>query len=649
MEYYQNTIAIPASSLIGTVFTRENYKLLSHRGKINILRRGCRNTPALVEYESMPERFKQDVRDKLGDPNKILKNDLFTSYIEFDNEAHDYFSAFRKPDGKPLDQIKQDEYRANAEIYAAITSFVSEVQGYRRARGGNTKGIWQRVVDAVNNLDSSKYPHSIPGNARSLERKLKKYKTDGYATLIHGGIGNSNPTKIEGDVADWLLATYCLPHKPVVPYLMEMYNEYALENNLPELSESAVNLWLNKPEVKRQWVLARHGKDEYMRLYGHHLKRNREQWFPNAWWAIDGTKLDWVHYYDNTQGMAAKLKIDVTIDVFSEKIIGSSFSETESHVDHFTALKASVKSSGCKPYLFTYDNQSGHKSKRMQILYDKVVATGGTHYPHKAYKKSNPIEQVFNRIQQQVISRFWFSDKQSIQVRNIDNTPNIDFLLANKHKLYTREELAKAWELAVNQWNNGKHPKYKEKTRSEVYSQPAPLKHEVSELDIIEMFWLDENKGSTYRRGGIKLTVANKEYDYEVLDQDNKIDLEFRRRYVGAKFIVRYDPETLNQYVGLYEQTDNGLLFIAYAQPKRSHEVIPILMQDGDKERWNEDYKIADMEYERDLKAVKALQARTGITEESLIEQQDLLIKMGGKLTKDQRSKVEADSFLSGI
>ena len=151
--------------------------------------------------------------------------------------------------------------------------------------------------------------------------------------------------------------------------------------------------------------------------------------------------------------MAAMLKIDPLIDVYSEKIIGWSYSETETHVDHFKALKMSVKTTHSKPFLLTYDGQSGHKSKRMQALYDQLIAFGGEHYKHKARRHSNPIEQVFNRLQQQVISRFWFSDKQSIQVRDIDNTPNVEFLLKYKHKLYTREQLERAWEIAVNEWD----------------------------------------------------------------------------------------------------------------------------------------------------------------------------------------------------
>ncbi|MCF6342876.1 MAG: hypothetical protein L3J31_08745 [Bacteroidales bacterium] len=252
-------------------------------------------------------------------------------------------------------------------------------------------------------------------------------------------------------------------------------------------------------------------------------------------------------------------------------------------------------------------------------------------------------------MQQQVISRFWFSDKQSVKVRNIDNAPNIEFILANKHKLYTREQLEKAWELAVDTWNSAPHPRFKEKSRNEVYAQDAPLRHPVDSLEIVQMFWIDDSKGSTYRRDGIRLKVAGAEHLFEVYTQDDRVDLEFRRKYVGCKFVIRYDPESLDQFVGLYEKTDNGLVFIAYAKPKRSHEQIPILMKPGDREKAREDYEVAEREYERDLAAVEALRARTGITPEKMIEEQDFEIKMGGSLKKEHRNKVESDSFLNRL
>ena len=54
-----------------------------------------------------------------------------------------------------------------------------------------------------------------------------------------------------------------------------------------------------------------------------------------------------------------------------------------------------VQATEVKPYLFTYDQQSGHKSAKMQALYSQLVASEeGEHYPHRARGHGSP-QKVF--------------------------------------------------------------------------------------------------------------------------------------------------------------------------------------------------------------------------------------------------------------
>jgi hypothetical protein len=138
--------------------------------------------------------------------------------------------------------------------------------------------------------------------------------------------------------------------------------------------------------------------------------------------------------------------------------------------------------------------------------------------------------------------------------------------------------------------------------------------------------------------------VAATKYQYEVYDEDGKIDLEFRRKNVGKKFIVRYDPDLMDGYIQLCHKDEFGqVAFVANAEPKREHENVPALMEEGDKTAWNEDYKVREMEFERDKGDLDALLKRTNITPEKLIEEQEFMVKMKRKLTKEDRSKVEAE------
>lgn len=653
-EYINNILSIPAKVLYDDLklMSYDSFYRKCRSGKLVRTRQGKGlDTHAMVSFNDLPPAYKSPVLKAYGNPNQTATSNQLKNYIVPDTEAIAFFAGYRKPDGKPLALDKQKELATNCIILNAIQTVINSKGDRAKALGNRKTKVWEILSNAVNNLSTEEFTHSLPGNERSLQRRYSSYLKNSYGDFIHGGIGTDNSTKIKGAVHDFLLATYCLPNKPTVPMVMTKYNQVRKEKGFPSLSESAVNLWLEKPEVKRIWMLARHGEDEWTKHFGHHIKRDKQNWFPNVYWAIDGSKIDWIHYDDNSSNkMGSKLKINPLIDIYSENIIGWSYSETENHTDHIKAVKMALQEAQTRPYLLTYDGQSGHKMDRMQELYSSIMASKGTHYQHKVGRKSNPMEQVFNRLQQQVINMFWFSDGQSIKVRDNDNKPNTDFVYANRDRLYKKEELLKAWEACVTMWNNAEHPKFKGQSRNEVYQHEAPMSEPMSLLDIVSAVWVNETKQISYKRGGLLMKVAGKEYEYEVYDASGKVDLEFRRKYVGAKFVVRYDPEYLNEYVQLYQQDENKkLTLIAHAEPKRAHENIPALMLDGDKERWFEDFKTQEREMERDWEEYQKLTQRTGITPESLIEEQDLIIKFAGKVPKTERNKAETANAFSRL
>ena len=616
-----------------------------------LLRPGTWQHPALLFWDTLSQDWKNRLIAAFGEPKKQIQQSYFASRYEYDANAYDFYRTYGyEPGETPLSEELRKKYALQASVFNTVTKVID----YRTSK---TKALNSKIVDKWGNLMREvmafdEVDHGLVfTSSESFRKRYTAYAKGGYANLINGKINNKNRVAIKGAVADWLLAMYCLPIKMSTPALMKKYEEIREAKGWKPIKARAVNAWLETPEIKRIWVLARHGRDEYSKIYSHRVSRDRSHWFPNAYWAIDGSKLDWIHFYDNDLKMAAKLKINPVFDVYSEKIIGWSYSETENHVDHFSAIKMAVNHAQTRPYLIQYDNQSGHKSARMQELYSALVAKdGGTHYPTRPHEKSNPAEQLFKRFQQQIVNQMWFSDKQSVRSKSLDSRPNMDFVNENKTKLYDKEFLIRAWELCVFKWNQETHPKFEGQTRNQVYAHDMMMQEDIDILDMVNLFWIEETKGSVYSREGITINVGGAKHIFEVYDAGNNIDLEFRRRHVGSKFIVRYDPEQLDQYVQLIQVNHNGeKIHIANAQPKRGHESIPALMKDGDKSLYLQDFKVRDEEYERDMRDYQALVQRTGISRERLIEDQDLMIKMGGDLSKDLRNDLESNLSLSRL
>tara|TARA_R110002033_G_scaffold84007_1_gene134756 strand:+ start:359 stop:2398 length:2040 start_codon:yes stop_codon:yes gene_type:complete len=674
-EYYDNTLCVQGSWLdeVGVV-SFNSLKVLSHRGKIKKARaaRGLGNY-ALYIYESLPQRFRNIIEHDLQiDPYAEIKTIDFSKYLKYDENAAAFFANYELEDGRFLSEVNQnavEEYTANAIVFNAIRSVHTKIT---TANPKINKGeLWNRFSKSIQNLPkeiTDRYPFDVPTNPRALRAKYeacilqkanKRYSKVGLEGLIHDNYCNNNSTKISDEIGDWLMAYKCLPINYSYYELQQLYNEARIEKGWSFLSEGAIHNFLTKPENVRIWTLASQGTDEYNKKYAHTLSKDKERLFPNAHWAIDGTKLDAIHFWDTTSKMAAACKINVLVDVYSEKILGYSFSLTENHVDHFIALRMAVDEAGAKPYLFTYDAQSAHKSKRMQELYSKVIAKGGQHYHHKVGRKTGaPIEQMFNRLQQQVVMKRWFSDGQGIKTKQSRSKANLDFVHENKGALPTFEELQKHWEIMVAEWNNSVRSKKTSKTRNEFFNTTTKYTQQLDTLDRVSMFWIQESKPKRYYAHGMPLTVAGVDYLFEVYDENGNVDIDFQLKYVQQNLIVSYDPEYLDDYVALYRLNENNeKVFVAYAEKKRKHVEVAILKEPGEHAQMLKDIEVREKVKAHDWNAYMQIVERTGISREALIDEQNSWVannaefnaKRAAFATKEENLQSDSDSLFERI
>jgi len=637
--YHQNILSIPASLLYidWGLMSYDAYLKKCERGELTRSRPGKgKGSNALLSYHDLPEYLKIICIEKLGHYTKVVRRNDLEPYIVPDNNVIDFFSRHRNPDGKTISEKKQVERATNCHILNAVKNLLKDKNYISKSKKMKTQ-IWEEISKAVNELNEEKWSHTLPTSSKNLKIRFLRYEKEGCASFIHKGEGNQRTAIIKGDIADFILATYCLPTKYTIPETLAKYNAVKEENGWKDITESGIKNFLNKPEIERIWTLARHGKPAYDRKYKHTTSRDKERWFPNVYWAIDGTKLDLVYYdSESSSKMSAIKRVNIVFDVYSEKIIGWSLSETENTTDHFKALKMAVQSAECRPYLFTYDQQAGHRSAKMQELYSVLVAEdGGTHYPHRARGHASPAEGLIGLFQEQVVTKFWNTDGQGVTVKTDDAKANADFLKKYKDHLPTRDQALKQWEMAVRTWNSGKHS-LKGKTRNDVYNEEMLEKEPLELHEIMRYMWIEEKKKPiTYRAEGISVEVNKTVYKYEVYDRDGNIDMDFRWKHVGSKFIVRYDPDHMDGFIQLLQANPQGeTYFAAYAEPKRKFESVPKLLRPGEKEQWSKDHSVRDMEHERAQKEYDALCRRTGISPEALIAQQEFEVKMQGTLSK---------------
>jgi hypothetical protein len=593
MEYYNNILCIEAGWLIeNEILSKPNYDKLTRipKGKkesiIKVIRRGCLTSPALVAYDSIPERFKRQIIALIGDPYKVVHKSKLTDTITPDPKALIFYrDDFRLENGDQLPVDVQKEYCTNAEILNAIHVILSEKKPAAKTINGSSKGFWPNMAEAVLNLDKTVFKHSLPpypkfdedGNQlplsasayRRLQDKYNKYIDESYKSLIHGNWCNTNSEKVNDEARYWILSRWTSMVNKVAneQQLMSEYNEHAPSQEWKQIKNVAtIHNFLYEPEIKRLWWGHRYGELKFKEKFVYQQKTILPTMRDSLWYS-DGTKLNYFYQYRGAKG---EFKMGTTsvyevMDVYSEAMLGYFISDTEDYVAQYNAYRMALQTSGCKPYQITYDNQGGHKKLESGDFLTKLSHLSIRTQPYNG--KSKTIESAFNRFQQQFLKKDWFFTGQNIQSKANESKANMEYIMANKHMLPTLEEVKATYLKRRNEWQNAPHFKTgiaKIKMYNESQNQKA-VKLEL--MDMVDLFWVLREKPVTCSAYGISFEEKKEQYDFMVNQANGLPDVKWLASNIDRKFRIKFDPLDFS-IIYLYEDTPQGLRFVTSADQK---------------------------------------------------------------------------------
>lgn len=568
MEYFGNIIAVTMHELTRSddgeaVMSRSAYDHLVTRGRVNVLRPGKGlGSYALIEYHSLPERFRLRFEAKYGNPEKIMKQE--DTPLAVDSEAQKYYHEYLLPNGEHLPEDKQTEYTLNARVLNALREMRGTQKAMRRACNNNTPVIWSNIFAAAEELRKA-YGHTLPKSEARLRDKLRQYTKEGYACLVSGKFCNANTLKITKAAGRQIVALRrCRVPVYTTKQLFEEFNRIAERRGWKRLaSQSSLVQYLERPEIKPLWYDAVYGELAAKQLYARRNKTEMPTMRDSLWYG-DGTKLNLFYKaVENGKTVVRSASVYEVIDAYSETLLGYAVSDTENFDAQFRAFRMAIETAGHKPYEIVTDNQGGQRSKIAQKFFANICRINRPTAPYNAPSKS--IESVFGRFQKQVLHEDWRFTGGNITSKEAWKI-NREFLEANKEKLFTYEEMLEAYSVARSKWNAMKHYQtgiaHEEMYRTSV----NPATERVTELDMIDLFWLTTERPSIFTADGITIQYQNRKYTYEVLTSDGTPDYAWRSENTGREFFVRFDPKSMDRAL-LYEQTPMGLRYETVAYP----------------------------------------------------------------------------------
>lgn len=576
MEYFENELCVTYEDLtsgndpvISGATLRQNIK----RGNIRRAQRGGgEGSYALIIYSSLPEKYKVRFVAKYGDPEQILKQQRMRDRVKTDDKARSFYEDYRyEMNGVETglsDKLKA-EYTLNASVLNALIYDLEDKTTSRKMLGNSLATLWENVAATSENLRDI-YHHTLPENQARLREKIRRYKKEGYISLISGKVGNKSTVKIIPEMGRQLIALR-RSRVPVYNYaqIFDEINRIALEKSWKPLkSKRSMVQWFERPEIEPLWYDAVFGELAAHQRYGRKHKTKLPDRRDTLWYG-DGTKLNL--YYRDEEGKIRTTMVYEVIDAYSEVLLGYYISDHENFEAQYNAYRMAIQVSGHKPFEIVHDNQGGHKRLEKEKdskevgFFDLICHI---HRPTAPYSgQSKTIESIFGRFQSQELHKDWRFTGMNITATKAENRPNLEFIEENKDRLFTLDELKAHYAEARRAWNAAPHPATGI-PRIEMYEKSENEETDVVTVhDMVDIFWIWAKRPATFTDQGIQITIGKLKKPYEVFSAPGEPDHEWRRKNTYRKFYVKYDPNDLRS-IRLYWKDNAGQLrFERVAEP----------------------------------------------------------------------------------
>ena len=565
MEYYNNILAVEARELVDVgIFSWANYKRLANNGHLRVIRRGCRNVVALVDFVSMPDQYKESYAKakNVKSVYSLLQNNVIADRIKHDTAISEFYETHLLPDGRHLKPATQREYYANAIILNAIDIYLALRKGKRGTMGHKSSRSWEFIAQKVEDLDRDQYPHSLPNNPRRLEDKYRKYKAEGLEGLIHKNFLNKSAAKVDDDIkASVMIELLADPRNLNDEQVRGLYNMVADKMGWKKISRATVAVWREKYDI--EIYAGRRGSVALSNNKAMQVKRQAPA-YPLYLWTLDGWDVELMYQETTTNKKGHSVTtytnrptVVVVLDACCKYPIGYAVGTHETPELTKAALRNAAHHTA-ELFGSMYRTQQIQSDRyAFNALKDYYAGVAERVIPARAKNaKAKIIEPYFNQINRKYCqlmgnwSGFGITSDKNKQ-------PNTEFLNKYKNMFPDFEGVCRQVAMIIERERTDKVEQYKA-----LYNE-MPEQHKISLSTESYLLQFGETTGhrNLLQGSGLKITINGVKRDYDCFD------INFRR-HSSTRWEIRYDPDNLGCVLAVNE--DQSLRFILeekYIQP----------------------------------------------------------------------------------
>ncbi|TZF81787.1 hypothetical protein FW774_17170 [Pedobacter sp. BS3] len=356
MEYLNDTIlCLTYAELVPGIMLPDTYKKNKKRGNIVVHGFGGNGRKVFIEYESLPDKYKDAVKKKYGNPYEYLAKQPILDLIDWDLEAQKFYTDYVLPNGQPLPATATDakgkpqinyveRYTKAASWLNMISHLTTDKRALKRALNLSVMDFWDTVCDLIVKQDVA-----IPANAKRLKEKVKKYAsaadlTEKYGMLVEvNRFGNQRAAKIADEESEAVLFKLLSdPRQHDDTVIAAGYNFWAKQHGKPTVTPGTIGYFRRKNEH----IIApvRDGKKATYTKYTKEIQRKRAD-APLLQINADDNCLDLffeVERWNDGKRSVSKYyrpMLYVIIDTYNDYILGYAIGDKVTHELIYSAFR----------------------------------------------------------------------------------------------------------------------------------------------------------------------------------------------------------------------------------------------------------------------------------------------------------------------
>lgn len=567
MEYYNNTLCISHAELTDGILTESNLKALRNRGRLQQVQRACYGTPALYSVESLPAKYRAEVKRRYVDPEAQVKARAFIETIVIDQTAAAYYEEISIDGARGLSHEKRMQYTNSASILNACRARLMEAAAEQRKVGKSRRvkmsDFWATVAAHLPRV-ADIYPHSLPENPRVLQRKYQEYFKGGephYEVLISGKFRNKNAARVATPEQVALITKFISYHTNLdCQEVADYYNTVCEHLGWKKIDRRTVWNWAQR----FGWAVdaGRYGAKEFMNTRAMQVKRYAPT-APMLYWTLDGWTVE-LYYKKRTEGKRGgrttycnRLTVVVVLDTFNKYPIGYAVGQQESPELIKAALRNAVNHTA---ELF------GKRLRPVQIQSDnyqiKVMLPtyGIAEYVTPAQvgnAKAKVIEPYFKRLNHKYAKKCSGNWSGYGITSNKESQPNLEWLNAHKGQIPEEAEVRGQIDWIIASERTLKREEY-----VAGYGKiPAERLLPMSTESYLLNFGMETGYKNTLEGSGLNVRLLGERRTYD------SFELAFRM-YAHLRWNIKYDPDDMHEVLAVSDEGDiRFLLEEKYQQP----------------------------------------------------------------------------------